>query len=84
MSAAEPLTGREAQGHLAGAAETGTVVTATRRNGKAFTGLPVEIEGTGGLVFTLKTGKRGRPVRLHVDDVVSVVNAEPDVEEVAA
>jgi hypothetical protein len=78
-----PMTGREVAGHLAGAAETQTVITVTvkgsrpsTRGAATFTGVPVLLDTPDGLTYKISTGKRGRPARVHADEVESIVAAE--------
>ncbi len=57
---------------LRDAAEHRVTVTVTRADGSSFTGTPREHATMPG-VFTIQTGRRGRPALVHEDDVVEVI-----------
>ena len=48
--------------------------TVTRKDGRVFVGVPVATSDR--LVYTMRTGRRGRPPVVHVDDLVSVEGLE--------
>jgi hypothetical protein len=50
------------------AAQEGRALTLTRNDGKVFVGVPVPTGEP--LTYAIRTGRRGRPAVVHVDDVV--------------
>lgn len=69
------MTEPDFESELAAFAASGVPVTVTRKDGRAFTG---SVVATGErLTYSIRTGRRGRPPVVHVDDVA-------DVEEVAS
>lgn len=56
---------------LAQAAANGDRVRITREDGKTYEGVPVP-DPHEPLTYSLRTGKRGRPARVHVDLVEAV------------
>lgn len=60
---------------LAAFAASKTVVVVTKTNGKAYTGTLVPVGPAEPNTFSVRTGRSGRPAKVHADDVEKVETA---------
>lgn len=50
----------------------GATVTVTLTDGRSFTGTPVAVGPAEPHTYSIRTGRRGRPAKVHADDVASI------------